>query len=73
MDSKTNPEQDEAQEILDALRQIQDNPELRAEAETNPEGLLDRLGLSNIARHSVAFAIAGLLVSNMAKPEGFWT
>jgi hypothetical protein len=72
MDSQTNPDQDEAQEILDALRQIQDNPELRAEAETNPEGLLDRLGLSNIARHSVAFGIAGLLVSNMAKPEGFW-
>jgi len=74
MDMDTTPSQDEAQEILDALRQIQANPELRAEAETNPEGAMDRLGLSGIARHAVAFAIAGaLVVPHLVKPEGFWT
>src|SRR5918911_3552523 len=60
-DLTTTHAHDEAKEILDALRQIQDNPELRAEAETNPESVLDRLKLSDISRHAVAFGIAGLL------------
>jgi hypothetical protein len=66
-------DRDDAQEILGALRQIQDNAELRAEAEINPEAVVDRLGLSGIARHAVAFGIAGLLIAPViARPESFW-
>lgn len=73
MNTSTNQEHDEAQEILEALRQIQDNPALKAEAEDNPEAVLARLGLSDIARHAVAFGIAGLLVAPaVALPTGWW-
>ena len=51
----------EAQEIVEALQQIQDSPELKAEAATNPESLLDRLKLSGIARHAVALGITAML------------
>jgi hypothetical protein len=69
----TNQGQDEAQNILEALRQIQDSPELHAEAITNPESVMDRLGLSGTARHAVAFGIAALLVAPAAMtPDGFW-
>jgi hypothetical protein len=68
---------DDAQEILDALREIQETPELRAEAQANPEGLLDRLRLSGAARHAVALGIASLLVSSSTakhiQPTGFWS
>ncbi len=49
---------DEAQEILEALRQIQDS---------------DRLQLSGVARHAVAFGISGMLVAtHLVKPAGWW-
>jgi len=70
---------DDAQEILSALRQLQDDAELRTEAQTNPERVMDRLGVAGIARHAVAFAIAGLLAAPVitsgapvANPNGFW-
>jgi hypothetical protein len=72
----TNGEDDEAQVILEALRQIQHNPELMTEAEKDPESLLDRLNLSDIARNAVALGIAGLTVAQSSghfpRPQGFW-
>jgi hypothetical protein len=71
----SNPEHDEAQDILEALRQIKNNPELQAEAEKNPETLLDRLNLSGIGRSAVALGIAGLTVAqssnHLASPQTF--
>ena len=64
---------DEAQEILEALRQVRDSDELRAEAAKNPESVMNRLGVSDVARHAVAFGIAGLLLAHpIARPAGFW-
>jgi hypothetical protein len=72
----TTPDHDEAQDILDALRKIQDSPELRADAKTNPESVVNRLGLSGVARHAVAFALTGLVigpkVAQHVYPNGFW-
>jgi hypothetical protein len=70
--TNTNTDHDEAQEILDALRKIQDSPELRAEAKTNPEAAVSRLGLSDVAGHAVAFAIAAAIVVSPLKTAGFW-
>ena len=74
MNPTTNQEHDEAQEILEALRQIQDNAELKAEAAKSPESLLDRLNLSGIARSAVALGIAGLTVAahGAQKLFGWW-
>ena len=76
MNPTTNQEHDEAQEILEALRQIQDDPALKVEAEKSPESLLDRLNLSGIARSAVALGIAGLTVAAHTKqpvlPMSFW-
>ncbi len=75
-DPKMSLEHDEAQAILEALRQIQDNPELQAQARLNPKALLDRLNLSGIARTAVTLGIAGLTVAHttqpIAQPTGFW-
>lgn len=63
------------EEILGALRQIQQSPELQAEAQANPDSVLNRLNLSGIARHAVAMGVAALVVAPAAKlavPEGFW-
>jgi hypothetical protein len=70
-------EKDYAQDILVALREIQDTPGLQAEAEAKPESTLDRLGLSGVARHAVAFALtAGLVmptaIQHLAHPDAFW-
>lgn len=70
----------EAQEIVDALRQIQASDELRTEAATNPEGVLKRLNLSPVARHAVALGISALAIGgvvtrtapHIAQPYGFW-
>ena len=67
----------EPEEIIEALQQIQDSPELKAEAASNPETLLDRLKLSGIARHAVAFAITAALVTpavsdHFARPKSWW-
>lgn len=73
VDINSTNSRDDAQQVLDAMRQIQESPELQAEAQTNPEGVMDRLGLSGIARHAVAFGIAGLVVAHtVVKPAGFW-
>ncbi|HLZ32217.1 MAG TPA: hypothetical protein VKV73_33255 [Chloroflexota bacterium] len=76
MNITTTTGHDEAQEILDALRQIQDNPDLRAESKTNPESVVNRLGLSGIARHAVAFAITAALVApsigHVVHTDSFW-
>jgi hypothetical protein len=73
MIAETSPEHDEAQEILEALRQIRDSEELRAEAAKNPESVMNRLGVSGITRHAVAFGISGLLVgSHVMRPAGWW-
>lgn len=73
MIQNTNREHDEAQEILEVLRQIQDNPELMAEAEKNPQVVLARFGLSDVARHAVAFGLTGVLMTTaFTRPYGFW-
>jgi hypothetical protein len=72
----TTTDHDEAQDILDALRKIQDSPELRADAKTNPESVVNRLGLSGVARHAVAFALTGFIVApsaaQLVHTNGFW-
>jgi len=77
MENSTSAPQDSAQEILSAIRQIQDSPALQSEAKTNPDGMLNRLKLSGIARHAVALAIAGGIVAtphlgSIVTPDGFW-
>jgi hypothetical protein len=73
MNIKPNQGHDEAQEILEALRQIQDSEELRTAAAQDPESVMNHLGLSGIARHAVAFGIAGLLVAPVMRPAGWWS
>lgn len=73
----TNSDHDEAQDILDALRKIQDSPELRAEAKSDPESAVTRLGLSGVTRHAVAFALTLALVgtpiaARHMTPNTFW-
>jgi len=71
----THSDHDEAQEILDALRKLQDSPELRTEAQTRPESVLDRLRLSGVARHAVAFALTLTIVAptaGHAMSNNFW-
>jgi hypothetical protein len=54
-----NQTNDQAQDILNALRKIQNTPELKAAIETNLESVMNMLGLSGITRHAVAVGIAG--------------
>jgi hypothetical protein len=54
---------DLAQDILEALRVIQDTPGLKAEARTNPQSVMDKLGLSGIARQAVTLGIAPLALA----------
>ena len=64
---------DEAQDILEALRQIQDSEDLRTEAARDPESVMNRMGLSGIARHAVAFGITAMLMSPIVDwPYGWW-
>ena len=74
MDINATRSDDEAQQILSALQQIQDSPDLRAEAGTNPDGVLNRLKLSGVARHAVALGIAAMLVvpAVASLPDVFW-
>ena len=62
MDANSTRDRDEAQEILDALRKVQQNPELQAEAAKDPDGVADRLGVSDLARHAVAFGLTAMVV-----------
>ena len=73
----TNETYNAAQGILEAVRTIENSPELKSEAQTNPESVMDRLGLAGIARHAVAFAIAAAVVVPAAQggriiPDGVW-
>jgi hypothetical protein len=77
-DPSTSLEHDEAQAILEALRQIQDSPELQAEARHNHKALLDRLNLSGIARTAVTLGIAAVVAANtssnhLVHPMGWWS
>lgn len=54
---------DEAQTIIDAVRRIQEDPSLAAEARTDLPSTMDKLGLTGIARQSVASAL-GLSVGS---------
>lgn len=72
-----NETRDEAQHILEAVRTIENSPELKIEAQTNPDNVMDRLGLAGIARHAVAFAIAAAVAVPAAQsarvlPDGVW-
>jgi hypothetical protein len=70
-----NADHDEAKIILDALRDIQENPELQTEVENDPESFLSRLGLSSVARHAVALGITVMLAAPTLaapKPMGWW-
>ena len=77
MDINTTRTDDEAQQILSALEQIQGSAELRAEAGSNMDRVLNRFNLSGVARHAVALGIASMLVipavgSIGSLPEVFW-
>lgn len=69
MDTRHSHRADETRVIIDAMRQIQSNPELEAEARTNPPALFDRLGLTGIARQAVAAALAIAVVSKGAMED----
>ncbi len=62
-------EQDETQIILDALREIQSNPELQADAEKDPQSLLSRLGLSEIARSAVTLGITAVIATSAVQGQ----
>jgi hypothetical protein len=70
--STQSHDQDEAQIILDALRQIQDSPELQNLAEQDHESVLTRLGLSGFARHAVAAGLTGFMIAAPATTQGWW-
>jgi hypothetical protein len=73
MNIKTAQGRDEAQDILEALREIQDSEELRAEAAKDAPSVLNRLGLSGVPRQAVAFAIAGLITApQILHAQSWW-
>jgi hypothetical protein len=65
-------DQDETQTILDALREIQDNPDLQPRGPQDQESILNRLGLSGIARHSVAAGLVLMFSVAPATTQGWW-
>ena len=66
----SNQTTDPAQNILEAMRKIQDTPTLKAQVATNLELVLNMLGLSGITRQAVAVGMHNATVSSNA--EGFW-
>jgi hypothetical protein len=65
---------DQAQEILEALRKVQDTPELKAQAATNPRSVMNKLGLSGTARRAVSVALLTMAVAPVSMgAEGFWS
>ncbi len=73
-----NDPTNEAQQILEAITQIQQSPELQAEAAEAPERLLDRLNLHGLVRSAVALAVTGAVVGSaqaphMVQPNGWWS
>jgi hypothetical protein len=69
-------DQDCAQDILVALLEIQNTPGMQAEAVAAPESIMDRLGLSGVARHAVAFAITAFAlapsVAQLVHTDAYW-
>jgi hypothetical protein len=63
MSNETN---DQAQEILEALRKVQDTPELKAELASDPQSVINKLAVSGIARHAVALGIAAMVLAPAA-------
>jgi len=64
----------EARAIVDAMRSLQEHPQLVDEARSDLPGTLDRMGLSGIARHAIAATLA-LGVCGVAMVPGtpvFW-
>jgi hypothetical protein len=55
-----------ASDIIDAVSSVRSNPELLAEAMSNPEGVADRLGLRGAARQAVMTALVDM---PMARPN----
>lgn len=65
----------EARAIMQAIRELQTNPQLLDTARTDTQAAMDRLGLSGTARHAVAAALA-LSLTGVALVPGipvFWT
>lgn len=65
----------EARAILDAVRELQTNPQLLDSARTDIGAVMDCLGLSGTVRHAVAGALA-LSIGGVALVPGtpvFWT
>jgi hypothetical protein len=62
----SNETNDQAQEILEALRKVQDTPELKAELARDPQSVINKLAVSGIARHAVALGIAAMVVAPAA-------
>ena len=67
-----NDTQDQAQDILDALRKIQNTPDLKAQAATHLESVLNVLGLSGVARRAVAFSMVNGAGAPTPDGQGFW-
>jgi hypothetical protein len=71
--SMKNESREDAAIIANAVRELQTNPELRAEAEHNVEGAMDKLGLKGFARHAVSAAFALALAGGVTfQPNGYW-
>jgi hypothetical protein len=70
LNNRTHNDSTDAQQILSALNEIQSDPKLQAEAASNPEGLLDRLHLSGVARHAVAFSFTALVAGTTVLAGG---
>ena len=65
----------EACAIMEAIRELQEHPELMHAARTDTPAAMDRLGLSGTVRHAVAAALA-LSISGVALVPGtpiYWT
>jgi hypothetical protein len=71
--SMKNESREDAVIIANAVRELQTNPELHAEAERNVDGAMDKLGLKGFARHAVASAFALALAGGVTvAPNGYW-
>ena len=68
----SNQTTDPAQNILEAMRKIQDTPTLKAQAATNLELVLNMLGLSGITRQAVAVGVLNGAGGPHPGTEGFW-
>ena len=64
-DVNNTPSHDEARQIIDALRQIQNNPELRAQLQNNARARAARYSLDQTVNHYCA--LYGRLMSGEAR------